>query len=115
MDTNPSSTVSRDETLAAWTRIGIASGLVACVVYPVMILVSLPRVPQLVLGASFGPALAAASVAIVPLLGANFYYFPDPPCIHGFPHVGIFTGLWYLAVVVMFIRAFHKGRIADHD
>jgi hypothetical protein len=204
--------MSTHEDLVAWTRIGIASGLVACVVYPIMILVSLPRIPQLVLGASFGPALAAASVAlvhilqarrrapslelaaifnslagalvtamiivqlainystasgaaddrvvtvlrhrlwdvvlgldvsfdvfiglatllfavnmrrdprfgrtiawagvfvsVVPLLGANIYYFPDPPYVHGFPHVGMFTGLWYLAVVLMLIRAVRKN------
>ena len=206
------SSMSRDDELADWTRIGIASGLLACLVYPIMVLVSLPRIPQLVLGASFGPALAAASVAlarvlqarrrapslelaavfnslagalvtamiivqlainystapaaddqliailrnrawdvvlgldvsfdvfiglatllfavnmmrdprfgrvigwvgafvsVVPLLGANIYYFPDPPYVHGFPHVGIFTGLWYLAVVFMLIRSVRKGR-----
>jgi hypothetical protein len=39
------------------------------------------------------------------LLGANIYFFPDPPYTHGFPHVGIFTGLWYLAVVLLIIRS----------
>jgi hypothetical protein len=192
--------------IKSWTRIGIAAGLVACIVYPIMTLVDVPRIPQLILGASFGPALATASIAlaqilqtrryaptvklaeifnslagalvtamiivqlsinystapaidgelnalikhkiwdvvlgldvsfdifiglgtlffainlirdprfgriigwagifvsIVPLLGANIYYFPDPPYIHGFPHVGIFTGLWYLGVVFLMIR-----------
>jgi hypothetical protein len=207
------STVEQNQDLVGWTRIGIASGLVACVVYPIMTLVSVPRIPQLMLGASFGPALAAASVAlarvlqarrrapslelaaifnslagalvtamiivqlainhstapaadpqlvailrhrlwdvvlgldvsfdvfiglatllfavnmlrdprfgrivgwagvlvsVVPLLGANIYYFPDPPYVHGFPHVGIFTGLWYLAVVLMLLRAVRKGQV----
>jgi hypothetical protein len=208
------SSISPNENLGAWTRIGIASGLLACVVYPIMVLAPLPRIPQLVLGASFGPALGAASVAlarilqarrrapslelaaifnclagalvtamiivqlainyssapvgtddplvatvvrrrlwdvvlgldvsfdvfiglatllfavnmlrdprfgriigwagvfvsVVPLLGANIYYFPDPPYVHGFPHVGIFTGLWYLAVVLMLVRAVRKGQ-----
>jgi hypothetical protein len=207
------SIVERNDYLMGWTRIGIASGLVACLVYPVMTLVSVPRIPQLILGASFGPALAAASVAlarvlqgrrrapslelaalfnslagalvtamiivqlainrstapsadeqlvatlrrrlwdvvlgldvsfdvfiglatllfavnmlrdprfgrivgwagvfvsVVPLLGANIYYFPDPPYVHKFPHVGIFTGLWYLAVVLMLLRAVRKGQV----
>lgn len=203
---------SRDDELAVWTRIGIASGSLACFSYPIMVLVSLPRIPQLIIGASFGPALAVASialahvlqarrrapavelaavfnslagalvtamiivqlainystapaasdqlntlfkrrlwdvvlgldvsfdvfiglatllfavnmlrdprfgriigwagvfVAIVPLLGANIYFFPDPPYVHGFPHVGIFTGLWYLAVVVLMVRSARNGR-----
>ena len=193
--------------LKSWVRIGIISGIVACIAYPIMTLVHLPRIPQLILGASFGPALVIASVALthilqarrnkptiklagifnslagalvtamiivqlaiiystapsiegelnnlvrhkiwdvvlgldvsfdvfiglgtlffainlihdprfgkiigwagifvslVPLLGANIYYFPDPPYVHGFPHVGIFTGLWYLWVVVYMIRS----------
>ena len=53
---------------------------------------------------------AGVFVAVVPLLGANFYYFPDPPYVHGFPHVGIFTGLWYLAVVLLLVRAVRRGR-----
>jgi hypothetical protein len=205
--------MSPDGELAGWTKTGIVSGLLACFVYPIMVLVSLPRIPQLILGASFGPALAAASVAlahvlqarrhspslelaaifnslagalvtamivvqlainystaavadeqlsgvlkhriwdvvlgldvafdvfiglatllfavnmlgdprfgkiigwagvfvsIVPLLGANIYYFPDPPYTHGFPHVGIFTGLWYLGVVLLMIRWVRKSGI----
>jgi hypothetical protein len=204
-------TLPREGELADWTKIGIASGLLACFVYPIMVLVSLPRIPQLMLGASFGPALAVASVAlahvlqarqrtpslelaaifnslagalvtamiivqlainystapaadeqlnalfrhrvwdvvlgldvsfdvfigfatllfalnmmhdprfgriigwagvfvsVVPLLGANIYYFPDPPYTHGFPHVGIFTGLWYLSVVLLMVRSVSKG------
>ncbi len=201
-------TESDSSQLKSWTRIGIGAGIVACFVYPIMTLVDLPRIPQIILGASFGPALVVASVAltqilqarrkaptiklaaifnsgagalvtamiivqlaiiystappiegelndllrhkiwdvvlgldvafdifigigtlffainlirdsrfgriigwagifvsIVPLLGANIYYFPDPPYVHGFPHVGIFTGLWYLWVVVYMIRSF---------
>ena len=204
-----SQTQSNNE-LASWTRIGIASGFLACVVYPIMTLVSMPRIPQVMIGASFGPALAVASIAlayilqsrrrtpslvlapifnslagalvtamiivqlainystapsaddqlasilkqrvwdvvlgldvsfdvfiglgtlcfsvnmlsdprfgkiigwagifvsIVPLFGANIYYFPDPPYVHGFPHVGIFTGLWYLAVVFLIVRSVRK-------
>jgi uncharacterized membrane protein YvlD (DUF360 family) len=203
--------ISYDDELRSWKKIGIVAGFLACLVYPIMILVSLPRVPQVVLGASFGPALAVASVALahilqarrrtpslqlagifnclagalvtamiivqlainystapaadeqlnallrhriwdvvlgldvsfdvfiglgtllfavnmigdprfgrtigwagafvalVALLGANIYFFPDPPYVHGFPHVGIFTGLWYLAVTFLMVRSLRKG------
>ena len=196
--------------LKSWVKIGITAGIIACIVYPVMTLVDLPRIPQLICGASFGPALAISSIAltqilqarrinptiklagilnslagalvtamivvqlainysnapliegelnnlirqkiwdivlgldvsfdifigigtfffainlisdarfgktigwagifvsIVPLLGANIYYFPDPPYVHGFPHVGIFTGVWYLWVVICMIKYFNK-------
>jgi hypothetical protein len=207
---------SRDEETASWTRLGIASGFLACFVYPVMILVSLPRIPQVILGASFGPALAVACfalarilqarrrapslelaavcsalagalvtamilvqlainystappaddqlatiiryrlwdvvlgldvsfdvfiglatllfaanmmrdprfgraigwagivVAVVMLFGANFFFFPDPPYAHGFPHVGIFTGMWYLAVVILIVRSVRaEKRMSD--
>lgn len=202
-----------DDELRAWARIGIGAGLVACFAYPTMILVALPRIPQVMLAASFGPALAVASVALahilrarrrapsielgaicnalagalvtvelmpqlainystqyaardqlatlarkrlwdvilgldvafdafialgtllfainmirdprfgriigwigvliatVMLYGANIYYFPDPPYVHGFPHVGIATGLWYLAVVLLFVRMLRRGRV----
>ncbi len=202
-----------EDNIKSWTRIGIAAGIVACFVYPVMTLVDLPRIPQLILGGSFGPAFVIASIAlaqilqvrrnkptvklaaifnslagslvtamiivqlsiiystvpsldgnlndlvrhkvwdvvlgldvsfdifiglgtlffainliydkrfgktigwtgifvsIVPLLGANIYYFPDPPYTHGFPHVGIFTGLWYLGVVFLMIRSARKSII----
>jgi len=201
----------RDGELASWTKIGIASGLLACFVYPIMAFVSMPRIPQLMLGATFGPALAAASVALahvmqarrrapslelaaifnslagalvtamiivqlainystapaadeqlstlfihrlwdvvlgldvsfdvfiglatllfavnmmrdprfgriigwaglvvslVALLGANIYFFPDPPYTHGFPPIGVFTGLWYLAVVLLMVRSVSKA------
>lgn len=206
---------STDDDLADWTMIGIASGLLACFAYPVLILVSLPRIPQVLLGASFGPALAVASVAlahilqsrrrtpsvelaaicnclagalvtamiivqlainystapvadeplaalfrsriwdvvlgldvsfdvfiglatlffaknmlddprfgriigwtgvfvsVITVLGANIFFFPDPPYTHGFPHVGIFTGLWYLAVVLLLVRSLRRRRAMD--
>jgi len=207
MTSNP-----RDDELASWTRIGIASGFLACFAYPLMVYVPLPRIAQVIFGASFGPALAVASVAlahilqarrraasvelagicnslagalvtamivvqlaitystapaadeqltgllrrriwdivlgldvsfdvfialgtllfainmmrdprfgrvigwagafisVVMLLGANFYYFPDPPRQHGFPEIGLFVGLWYLAVVLLIVRSVRRGR-----
>jgi|SRR5512134_3128570 hypothetical protein len=205
------SSPANDESVT-WTRIGIASGLLACFAYPLMVYVPLPRIAQVVLGASFGPSLAVASVAlahilqerrrapsvelaaicnslagalvtamiivqlavkystapavdeqlagvlrrriwdvvlgldvsfdvfiglatllfalnmmrdrrfgkvigwagafisVVMLLGSNFYFFPDPPRQHGFPEIGLFVGLWYLAVVLMILRSARKGR-----
>ena len=209
MLTNPDIINPHESEIKSWTRIGIISGFLACVVYPVMTLVSLPRIPQLILGGSFGPFLATASVALsnimlarhrrptlqlaaifnalagalvtamiivqltinystvpatddqlaplfrhriwdivlgldvafdvfiglgtlffainmisdsrfgktigwwgvltaIVLFGANFYYFPDPPYVHGFPHVGIITGSWYLGVTIMLARSMRK-------
>jgi hypothetical protein len=53
---------------------------------------------------------AGVFISVVMLLGANFYYFPDPPRQHGFPEIGLFVGLWYLAVVLMIVRSVRKGR-----
>jgi hypothetical protein len=209
MFANPDFINTHESQIKSWTRIGIISGFLACAIYPVMILVSLPRIPQLILGGSFGPFLAMASVALshivladhyrptlqlaaifnvlagalvtamiivqlainystapaldeqmaplfkhriwdivlgldvafdvfiglgtlffainmisdsrfgkiigwwgvltaIVLLGANFYYFPDPPYVHGFPHIGIFTGAWYLGVTIMLVRSIPK-------
>jgi hypothetical protein len=213
MKAKESTKITYDDELMSWARIGIVAGFLACFSYPIMIFVSLPRIPQVLLGASFGPALAVASISLahvlqarrraptlelagisnalagalvtamiivqlainystapavddqlaallrerlwdvvlgldvsfdvfiglatllfainmmrdprfgrvigwagvfvstVALLGANLFYFPDPPYTHGFPHVGIFTGLWYLAVVLLMVRAVRRGTI----
>jgi hypothetical protein len=63
MEEHARTTMSDDDDLASWTRIGIAAGFVAVIVYPILIFASLPRIPQVALGASFGPALVVASVA----------------------------------------------------
>lgn len=47
-----------------WIRVGIVAGLVACVTYPLMVFVPMPRIPTLAVAASFGPALAYASVGL---------------------------------------------------
>jgi len=198
---------SDNEELASWRRIAIAAGLAACISYPLMVYVPLPRFAQVALGATFGPALALASLSLAHVLqahrrapsielagisnalagalvtgmiivqlavnystapaaegeldailtgriwdvvlgldvafdafiglatllfglnmtrdprfgkligwagaflavfllwGANFYFFPDPPREHRFPEIGIFTGLWYLAVVILLLRS----------
>jgi len=48
-------------------------------------------------------------VSIIMLFGATIFYFPDPPYTHGFPHVGIFTGLWYFIVVLMLAWSLRKN------
>ncbi|OGO71945.1 MAG: hypothetical protein A2Z37_03060 [Chloroflexi bacterium RBG_19FT_COMBO_62_14] len=202
----------REDELTGWTNIAVAAGLLACFSYPLMVYVPLPRLAQVTMGATFGPSLAVASVALARvlqerrrapsielaailnslagalvtamiivqlainystapaadeqltdlltrriwdvvlgldvafdvfiglatllfalnmlgdprfgkvigwagasisvflLLGANFYFFPDPPRQHGFPEIGIFVGLWYLAVVLLIVRSVRKGR-----
>lgn len=48
-----------------WRRIGIVLGLVACIVYPIAVLVPIPnRQLTVILGASFGPAFAFACWAL---------------------------------------------------
>ena len=208
-----STNIKHDDELRSWAWIGIAAGFLACFSYPILIFASLPRMPQVLLGASFGPALAVASIAlahilgarrrapslelagisnalagalvtaeiiiqlainystapaiddqlatifrdriwdivlgldvsfdvfiglatflfainmlrdprfgrvigwagifvsVVMLYGANIFYFPDPPYVYGFPHVGIFTGLWYLAVTILMVRSVRRGTI----
>jgi len=203
---------SQDE-LTSWARIGIIAGFLACFAYPLMTYVPLPRFAQVVMGASFGPALAIASVAlahvlqarrrsptielaaicnclagalvttmvivqlainystapaadaqvtgsltrrlwdvvlgldvsfdvfiglatlffavnmmrdprfgrvigwagaaiaVVMVLGSNFYFFPDPPSQHGFPESGLFVGVWYLATVLLIIRSLHRRQV----
>ena len=63
--------ITRDDELMSWTRIGIVAGFVACFSYPIMVFLSLPRMPQVLLGASFGPALAVASIALAHILEAH--------------------------------------------
>ncbi len=45
-------------------RTGVAAGLIACIVYPVVLLVPLPRMLTAALIAVFGPALALASLGL---------------------------------------------------
>lgn len=51
-----------------WIQVGIVAGLVACVTYPLMVFVPMPRLPTLVAAGAFGPALAFASVALYRIL-----------------------------------------------
>ena len=47
-----------------WVKIGIVTGLLTSLVYPLLIFVELPRLLTVVLAASFGPLLAIASVGL---------------------------------------------------
>ena len=49
---------------AAWIRAGIVAGFVTCVVYPLVTVAPLPRIPLVVLAAMLGPALAVASIGL---------------------------------------------------
>ncbi len=49
-------------TIAAWIRIGIVAGIVACIAYPAMVFIPMPRRLTVLVASSFGPALALASV-----------------------------------------------------
>ena len=67
MITNANERIAPIDEGAAWTRIGIVSGLFLFRL-PMLILVDLPSIPQVILGASFGPALVVASVALKHIL-----------------------------------------------
>ena len=47
-----------------WVQVGIGAGLATCVMYPLVSMAPLPRVPLVVLGAMLGPALAVASLGL---------------------------------------------------
>lgn len=52
------------ESTRRWVHVGIGAGFLACVVYPVMVFVPMPRTLGVYVAASFGPALAFASVGL---------------------------------------------------
>ncbi|HEY4613555.1 MAG TPA: hypothetical protein VII11_11285 [Bacteroidota bacterium] len=56
-------------------------------------------------GALFG--VVGMVIALVGLLGLNFYTFPNPPGESGFAafEPGLYTGLWYLAVTIQMWRS----------
>lgn len=60
----------------------------------------------------FGKIIGWAGIFIthIMLYGAKFYSFPDSPRDRGFPEIGLFTGLWYLALVLLLVRAVLLGR-----
>ncbi|MFI5251646.1 MAG: hypothetical protein ACHQQQ_04345 [Bacteroidota bacterium] len=47
-----------------WLRLGIISGLLACIVYPIIILAPLPKLLTVILAASFAPLLSLGCVGL---------------------------------------------------
>jgi hypothetical protein len=47
-----------------WVKAGIGAGLVTCLVYPLVTMAPLPRIPLVVLASALGPSLALASVGL---------------------------------------------------
>lgn len=57
----------------------------------------------------FGRIIGAAGIAIgLLLIGFNLWTFPTPPSAAGSIDFGPLTGLWYLAVAILMIRAFPR-------
>jgi hypothetical protein len=51
-----------------WIKLGASAGILACVIYPLMIAVEMPRLLTVVCAAAFGPLLSLASVGLYHLL-----------------------------------------------
>jgi hypothetical protein len=51
-----------------WVKFGAIAGILACVIYPLMIAVEMPRLLTVACAAAFGPLLSLASVGIYHLL-----------------------------------------------
>ena len=48
----------------AWTKVGIVTGFLACIVYPLLIAVPMPTTVTVLLAAAFGPLLSVAGVGL---------------------------------------------------
>jgi hypothetical protein len=51
-----------------WIKLGAIAGIIACVIYPLMIAVEMPRLLTVACAAAFGPLLSLASVGLYHLL-----------------------------------------------
>jgi len=47
-----------------WTKVGIVSGFLACIVYPLLIAVPMPKTVTVLLAAAFGPLLSVACLGL---------------------------------------------------
>jgi hypothetical protein len=54
-----------------WSKVGIAAGLLASIIYPTLLLARLPIQATLVLAASFGPLLSVASIGLYKFLSLH--------------------------------------------
>lgn len=52
----------------AWIKLGAIAGILACVIYPLMIAVEMPRLLTVACAAAFGPLLSLASIGLYHLL-----------------------------------------------
>lgn len=60
-----------DRLIRQWKILGVFSGLSVCIIYPLLITVSMPTVLQVTLAAAFGALLIVASIALYNILGAE--------------------------------------------
>lgn len=59
----------RENTLpVTWIRLGAIAGIIACILYPLMVAVEMPRLLTVACAAAFGPLLSLASVGLYHLL-----------------------------------------------
>ena len=54
-----------------WIKLGAIAGIIACVIYPLMVAVEMPRLLTVACAAAFGPLLSLASVGLYHLLKLN--------------------------------------------
>lgn len=61
--------MNKENTLSlTWIKLGAIAGILACVIYPLMIAVEMPRLLTVACAAAFGPLLSLASVGLYHLL-----------------------------------------------
>jgi hypothetical protein len=61
--------MNKENTLTfTWIKLGAIAGIIACVIYPLMIAVEMPRILTVACAAAFGPLLSLASVGLYHLL-----------------------------------------------
>jgi hypothetical protein len=51
-----------------WIKLGAIAGIIACVIYPLMAAVEMPRLLTVVCAAAFGPLISLASLGLYHLL-----------------------------------------------
>lgn len=78
-------------------RTGIAAGLLASIIYPLVLLVTLPRALTAALIAGFGPALALASLGLGQLLRLDH----DSLCARVAPVMNIVAGALFTSMLLV--------------